>query len=86
MPTDSFSWWLISLAVALGCLALAIVSQQWLFAFGGLISIGLMMMNELAGTSTEDGSAEGPTIPVFPPESLTQGPLHDEDELGGLKS
>jgi hypothetical protein len=83
MPTDSFTWWLINLAVGIGFMVLAFLSQQWLFAFGGLISIGLMMMNELAGTSTEEGSADGPSMPVFPPESLTQGPLRGEDELTG---
>jgi hypothetical protein len=85
MPTDSFSWWLVSLAIAIGSLSLAIVSGEWLFAFGALVSIGLLMMNELAGTSTEEGSAEEMPL-VFPPESLTTGPLHDEEELGGSKS
>jgi hypothetical protein len=82
VPTDSFTWWLINLAIAVGFLVLAFVSGQWLFVFGGLISIGLMMMNELAGTSTEEGSAE-PSFPIFPPESVTQGPLSSEEELGG---
>ncbi len=85
MPSDSFTWWLINLGIGVGCLALAIVSGEWLFAFGGLISIGLLMMNQLAGTSTEEGSAD--ELPLaFPPESLTIGPLHDEDELGGSSS
>jgi hypothetical protein len=82
MPTDSFTWWLINLAVAIGSIALAIVSGQWLFVFGGLISVGLLMMNELAGASTEEGSADTPLL-VLPPKSARDGPLHSEEELGG---
>jgi hypothetical protein len=83
MPTDSFTWWLINFGVAIGFIAIAIVSGEWLFAFGALISAGLIMMNELAGTSTEEGSAEDVPPLVSPPASVTSGPYHSEDELGG---
>lgn len=83
MPTDSFTWWLINLAVAIGFIAIAVVSGQWLFAFGGLISAGLMMMNELAGTSTEEGSAEELPSLTLPPSSVTSGPYRSEEEPGG---
>jgi hypothetical protein len=83
MPTNSFTWWLINLAVAIGFIAIAIASGEWLFAFGGLISAGLMMMNELAGSSTEEGSAEELPSLVLPPASVTSGPYHSEEELGG---
>lgn len=85
MPTDSFTWWLIDFAIAAVFLIAAIASGQWLFAFGGLISTGLLMMNELAGASTEEGSAD-PQRLIFPPDSLASGPLHSEEELTGGKS
>lgn len=83
MPTDSFTMWLINFAVAIGFIVIAIVSGQWLFAFGGLISAGLLMMNELASASTEEGSADELTPLILPPTSVTSGPYHSEEELGG---
>jgi len=74
---------LINFGITVGFMVLAIVSGDWLFAFGGLISAGVMMMSGLAGTSTEEGSADELPPLVFPPESVTKGPLHGEKELGG---
>lgn len=83
MPSDSFTWWLINFLVAVGFMAAALLSGNWLFAFGGLISAGVMMVSGLAGTSSEDGSADELPPLVFPPDSATQGDLHSEEQLTG---
>ena len=78
---NSFTWWLFNFGVALVWVAGALVSKNYFIAIGGLVYAGVTILMDLPGTSSEEGSAEGPGRLIFPPESASSGPLHSEPEL-----
>lgn len=83
MFSSSFGWWMFNFGVGLVWVAGAIASKNYFIALGGLVFVGLAILIDLPGTSSEEGSGEGPELLSFPPESARSGPLHGETELGG---
>ncbi len=57
MFDNSFSWFLINLAISAFWLAAAIASHDYFVALGAVFFIGLAMLMDLPGASSEEGSA-----------------------------
>ncbi|HVP04664.1 MAG TPA: hypothetical protein VMT90_03200 [Dehalococcoidia bacterium] len=83
MLRDSFSWWFFNFGVGLIWVAGAYASKNYFIAIGGLVYVAFAILIDLPGTSSEEGSADGPDIVAYPPESARSGPLHSESELSG---
>jgi hypothetical protein len=81
-PRDSFTWWIINFFIAIAWIAGSVASHNYFFAIGGLVFVALMILLELPGTSSEEGTADEFDL-VMPPESATTGPYHSEEQLGG---
>lgn len=58
MFSDSFSYWLFNLAVTVLWFIVSVTSGNYFLAIGAFIYIALAMLVDLAGTSTEEGSAQ----------------------------
>jgi hypothetical protein len=56
--SDSFTWWVINLGIALVWITVSVISGTYFLAAGGVIYIAVMMLVELPGSSTEEGSAD----------------------------
>jgi hypothetical protein len=57
MLDNSFTFWLVNLGITTVWLVVAIASGNWFFALGGVIFIVIMMLVQLPGTSSEEGSS-----------------------------
>jgi hypothetical protein len=55
---DSFTWWLINFGVSIIWIVASIMAGTYFLAAGGVIYIAVMMLIELPGTSSEEGSAD----------------------------
>jgi hypothetical protein len=56
--SSSFGWWTFNLAVTFIWIAGSIATGNYFVAIGGFVYIALMMLIELPGASSEEGSGE----------------------------
>jgi hypothetical protein len=81
MFSNSFSWFLVNLAISVFWLAVAISTEQYFLALGSIFFIAIAMLVDLPASSSEEGSADwsGPldddaptaSTPLPPPGSGT---------------
>jgi hypothetical protein len=55
---NSFTWWLVNLAVTIAFLTASVVTGSYFVAIAGVIYLVVMMLVELPGTSSEEGSTD----------------------------
>ena len=58
MFSDSFSYWLFNFAVTVIWFIVAVTSGNYFLALGAFFYIAVAMLVDLAGASTEEGSAD----------------------------
>jgi hypothetical protein len=58
MFDNSFSWFLVNIAISAFWLAAAVASHDYFVALGAVFFIGLAMLIDLPGASSEEGSSE----------------------------
>lgn len=56
MFDNSFTWWFVNFAISIIWLGGSIATGNYFLAIGGILYLGVMMLIELPGTSSEEGS------------------------------
>jgi hypothetical protein len=56
---NSFSWFLINIAISGFWLAAAVATHDYFVALGALFFIGVALLIDLPASSSEEGSADG---------------------------
>lgn len=56
---NSFTWWLVNLTVTIAFLVGAVATGNYFVALAGVFYIAVMMLVDLPGTSSEEGSGGG---------------------------
>jgi hypothetical protein len=55
---NSFSWFLVNIAISAFWLAAAVASHDYFLALGAVFFIGIAMLIDLPGASSEEGSSD----------------------------
>jgi hypothetical protein len=58
MFDNSFSWFLVNIAISAFWLAAAVASRDYFVALGALFFIGIALLIDLPASSSEEGSAD----------------------------
>ena len=58
MFSSSFAWWMFNLGVTVIWIAGSVATGNYFIAIGGFVYVAIMMLVELPGASSEEGSAE----------------------------
>lgn len=76
MLGNSFTWFLVNLAISAFWLAIAISTEQYFVALGSIFFIAIAMLADLPASSSEEGSADwsGPLDDDAPTASTTVPP------------
>ena len=62
MLDNSFTFWLVNFGVSIAWIVGSIATHNYFLAAGGAIYLGIVMLIELPGTSSKEGSgADDPT-------------------------
>ena len=56
MFDNSFTWWLINFGISVAWIGGSVMTGNYFLAIGGILYIGMMMLVELPGASSEEGS------------------------------
>ena len=74
MFSNSFTWFLVNIAISAFWLAAAISTKQYFVALGSIFFIAMAMLVDLPDSSSEEGSGDwsgpvddSPTEPASPP-------------------